>query len=183
MSKKPFGETKFAKFVKEKVMPVAGDVLGMVGDITGIEAIEKVGDLINSRKEESAEMMALHIEFEKYKLEWELEIQRREMENFKLEVQDKESARSREIQFMEANGGKRDWLMGAAVLVALIMYVGAFVFLAYGPVVPNEKKDLFNMGVGQVFTFAGMAFSYYLGTTRSSRVKDGVISKAINEKA
>jgi hypothetical protein len=45
--------------------------------------------------------------------------------------------------------------------------------------VPNEKKDLFNMGVGQVFTFAGMAFAYYLGTTRSSRMKDETLSKVV----
>jgi hypothetical protein len=67
--------------------------------------------------------------------------------------------------------------MGATVVIALAMYVGAIAFLAFGPVVPDEKKDLFNMGVGQVFTFAGMAFAYYLGTTRSSRMKDETISK------
>lgn len=175
MSKKPFSETKIGKFINEKVKPIAGDVIGIIGDVTGIEAIERVGDLINSRKEETAEMMALHMEFEKYKLEWQLEIQRLELEEFKTEIADKDSARNREISFMQANGGKRDWLMGAAVMVALLMYIGAFAFLAFGPPIHNEKKDLFNMGVGQVFTFAGMAFSYYLGTTRSSRIKDNVI--------
>lgn len=177
MSKKPFSETKVGKFIKEKVQPLAGDVIGIIGDVTGIEAIERVGELINSRKEESAEMMALAHEFEKYKLEWELEIQRLEMESFKLEVQDKESARSREVQFMQANGGKRDWLMAIVVLVALIMYIGAIAFLAFGPDVHDQKKDLFNMAIGQVFTFAGMAFAYYLGTTKSSRAKDETIKK------
>jgi hypothetical protein len=177
--KKPFKDTGVGKFLREKVAPIAGDVLQIVGDITGRESIEKIGQLLNDKKEQSAEAMALHMEFEKYKLEWEMELQRLELEIFKTELADRESARNREIQYMQANGGKRDWLMGAVVAVALVMYVCAFAFLAYGPVVPDGKKDLFNMGVGQVFTFVGMVFAYYLGTTKSSRTKDETIASAI----
>jgi hypothetical protein len=170
---------KFWQFVKEKVKPVIGDVVSIVGDVTGVEALEKVGDLLNRKRDEDAQVAALASEFEMRKLEFELEFQKLELESFRAEVADKESARSREVEFMKASGGKRDWLMGATVIIALLMYVGAFAFLAFGPVVPNEKKDLFNMGVGQVFTFAGMAFAYYLGTTRSSRMKDETLSKAV----
>jgi hypothetical protein len=170
---------KFWEFVKEKVQPVIGDVVSIVGDVTGIEAIEKVGDLLNRKRDEDAQIAALASEFELKKMEFEMELQRMELEYFKMEVADKQSARSREVEYLKATGGKRDWLMGATVIIALLMYVGAFAFLAFGPVVPNEKKDLFNMGVGQVFTFAGMAFAYYLGTTRSSRMKDETLSKAV----
>lgn len=176
-TKKPFKDSKFWKFVTEKIKPIAGDVLEVVGNVTGVEAIEKVGELLNNRKENDAQMQALAIEFERMRHEFEMDILRIEMETFKLEVEDKQSARLREVEFMKANGGKRDWLMGAAVIVALLMYVGAFAFLAYGPVVPDQKKDLFNMGIGQVFTFAGMVFAYYLGTTKQSRMKDETISK------
>lgn len=175
--KKPFKDTKFWKFVTEKIKPIAGDVLEIVGDVTGVGAIEKVGELLNNRKEDDTQMQAVAIEFELKKLEFEMEFQKLEMEQFKAEVADRDSARNREVEYMKANGGKRDWLMGAAVITALAMYIGAFAFLAFGPVVPQEKKDLFNMGVGQVFTFAGMAFAYYLGTTKTSRMKDETISK------
>ena len=174
--KKPFSETKVGQFV-DKIKPLVGNGLDFVGELTGNKAIEKIGEFLQDKKEQSPDMMAAHMEFEKYKLDWELELQRLELETFRLEVADKENARSREIQFMQANGGKRDWLMGSVVVVALLMYIGAFMFLAYGPDVHDQKKDLFNMGVGQVFTFAGMAFSYYLGTTKSSRLKDETISK------
>lgn len=175
MSSKPFNETKIGKFLKEKVKPIAGDVLEVVGDITGIDAIERVGSLINQRKEESAEMMALHIEFEKYKLEWELELQKLELEGFKAEAADRDSARNREIEVLKASNGKRDVMMISVVSCALFMYIAAFAFLAWGPEVADGKKDLFNMACGQVFTFAGMAFAYYLGTTRNSKQKDEVI--------
>ena len=174
--KKPFSETKVGQFV-DKIKPLVGNGLDFVGELTGNKAIERIGEFLQDKKDESPELMAAHMEFEKYKLEWELEIQRLDLEVFRLEVADKENARGREIDYMKQSGGKRDWLMAGVVGVALLMYIGAFVFLAYGPDVHEQKKDLFNMGVGQVFTFAGMAFSYYLGTTKSSRIKDETISK------
>jgi hypothetical protein len=168
---------KFWQFLKEKVQPVIGDAVSIVGDVTGIEAIEKVGDLLNRRRDEDAKIAALAEEFEMKRMEFEMELHRMDLEAFKIEVEDKQSARSREVEYLKATGGKRDWLMGSAVIIALLMYVGAFAFLAFGPIVPPEKKDLFNMGIGQVFTFAGMVFAYYLGTTRSSRMKDETISR------
>lgn len=186
MSKKPFKETKFGKFITETVKPIAGDVLNVVGDITGVEALEKVGDLLNAKRQDSVEAAAAAALFEEKKLEFELEFAKLEMEQYKaeterlqIELADTQSARTREIDMVKATGGKRDWLMGVTVVVALVMYIGGFLFLAYGPVVPSEKKDLFNMAVGQVLTFAGMVFSYYLGTTRSSRQKDDIIKKHI----
>jgi hypothetical protein len=179
MSEEKKKKGKFWEFVREKVKPVIGDVVSIVGDVTGIEAIEKVGDLLNKKRDEDAQIAALAEEFEMKKLEYQMELQRMEFEYFKTEIADKQSARSREVEYIKATGGKRDWLLGATVIIALVMYVGAFAFLAFGPIVPNEKKDLFNMGVGQVFTFAGMAFAYYLGTTRSSRMKDETLSKVV----
>ncbi len=192
-TRKPFGETKFGKFLKENVKPVAGTLLELGGNITGIGALEKVGSFLQEKaqeeNEEAVRYKALLIEFEQKKLEFELEFarldleeQKLELEAFRAETQDRDSSRNREIEFMKANGGKRDWLMGTAVIVALVMYVAGFAFLAFGPTVPPEKKDLFNMGVGQVFTFAGMVFAYYLGTTRSSRQKDNMIQQAVTKR-
>lgn len=178
MSKKPFKETKVGKFINEQVKPIAGDVLDFVGDVTGIEAISKVGDFLDKKADEDAQFKALQLEFEQKRHEWELEFAKLELEGYKAEVAEKGNARAREIDYVKTTG-KRDWLMGTAVIVALVMYIGGFAFLAYGPTVPPEKKDLFNMGVGQVFTFAGMVFSYYLGTTRSSRQKDDIIKNVV----
>lgn len=177
--KKKFKDTAVGRFIHEKVKPVAGDVLEFVGDVTGIEAIDKVGEFINKKADEDAQFRALQIELEEKRAQWELEFRKIELEELKAELADTQSARSREVEYMKSSGGKRDWLMGSAVIVALVMYVGGFAFLAYGPTVPQEKKDLFNMGVGQVFTFAGMVFSYYLGTTRSSRQKDDIIKNVV----
>jgi hypothetical protein len=183
--KKKFAETGVGKFINEKLKPIAGASLELIGDLTGRESIEKIGQFLSNKvsedSEQSLQFKALQIEFEEKKLEFELEFQRIEIELFKAEAADRESARNREIEYMKASGGKKDWLMGTAVIVALVMYIGAFSFLAYGPEIPEGKKDLFNMGVGQVFTFAGMVFAYYLGTTKSSRAKDDMIKRSIDK--
>jgi hypothetical protein len=68
MSEEKKKKGKFWEFVREKVKPVIGDVVSIVGDVTGIEAIEKVGDLLNKKRDEDAQIAALAEEFEMKKL-------------------------------------------------------------------------------------------------------------------
>jgi ABC-type multidrug transport system fused ATPase/permease subunit len=178
--KKPFSETKFAQFL-ERAKPVMGKVLEGVGAVTGKDVFTNVGKLLNDHTAETPEQAAIIAEFNQEQANYELELQKLEFETFKAEVADRDSARNREIQYLQASGGKRDWIFGTVVLVALTMYILAFLFLAYGPAVAAEKKDLFNMAVGQVLTFAGMAFSYYLGTTRNSMKKNEIIANATHQ--
>ncbi len=120
--------SKFAEFMRDKVKPVAGDIVELVGDVTGVEALEKVGQILNKGKEQREELRALDAEFQKYKLQWQLEMESIKMETgleeLRLEVEDRSNARSREVEFMKASGGKRDWLMGVVVITGLLMTVG-----------------------------------------------------------
>ncbi len=63
--KKPFKDTAFARFFRDKVKPALGDVADIAGDITGIEALNRVGDLLNAKRDEDATIAALASEFEK----------------------------------------------------------------------------------------------------------------------
>jgi hypothetical protein len=178
MSKKPFKETKLGKFI-DSAKPIVGSALDFVGEATGISIVEKIGEAIADKRDQSPENMALHQEFQSRKIEFELEMQRMDLDAFREEVKDRDSARSREVEYMKASGGKRDPMMFLVVGTALGVYVGIVVFMAAGPPIHPEKRDLFNMVIGQVLTFAGMAFAYYLGTTRSSKQKDDIISKSL----
>jgi len=175
--KKPFKDTKFWKFVTEKVKPIAGDVLEIVGDVTGVGAVEKVGELLNNRKEGDAQMQALSIEFELKKLEFEIEFQKLEMEQFKAEVADRDSARSREVEYMKANGGKRDWVQGGLVIFNMSILAAMLTFLAFRTV-PNENVRIFDMLLGGVVVSGAQSiFQYYFGSSKGSKEKDNTISK------
>jgi hypothetical protein len=184
--KKPIMEriadSKFAEFVREKVKPVAGDVLQIAGELTGIGAIEKVGEFLNKNKEDNEQVKALAVEFEKYKMQWQLEVESMIMQNgleeLRLEVQDRDSARSREVEFMKTTGGKRDWIMGVVVISGLIMMIFVLISLTFIQV-PEGNKELAYMSFGSVLTIGASIFAYYVGSSKSSRGKDETISRMV----
>jgi len=173
-------DSKFAEFVRDKVKPVAGDILHVVGDITGVEAIEKVGDFLNRNKENNEQIRALDMEFQKYKLEWQLEMERIIMqtglEELKAEVADRDSARSREVEFMRASGGKRDWLMGTVVVTGLLLVIGVVAVMVFVRI-PEENQRLADMSFGSVMSIGASIFAYYVGSSKSSRSKDETIGR------
>jgi hypothetical protein len=175
--------SKFAEFMRDKVKPVAGDIVELVGDVTGVEALEKVGQILNKGKEQREELRALDAEFQKYKLQWQLEMESIKMETgleeLRLEVEDRSNARSREVEFMKASGGKRDWLMGVVVITGLLMTVGVVACLVFIRI-PEENQRLADMTFGTVLGIGTSIFAYYVGSSRSSRHKDETISRAIN---
>lgn len=176
--KKPVGErikgSKFGAFIRDKVKPVAGDILEIAGDITGIQALETVGAFLNGQKHKSDEHNALALEFEKMRLNFELEMTRldmqTELEYYKAEVEDRSSAREREAAFLNATG-KRDWLMGAVVIVGLMLTVGVVLSLIF-VVIPIENQRLADMSFGSVLSIGTSIFAYYVGSSRGSYLKD-----------
>lgn len=176
--KKPVGElikgSKFGAFIRDKVKPVAGDILEIAGDITGIQALETVGAFLNGQKHKSDEHNALALEFEKLRLNFELEMTRLDLETdlefYKAEVNDRDSARVREAAFLNATG-KRDWLMGAVVIVGLLLTVGVVLSLIF-IVIPIENQRLADMTFGSVLSIGTSIFAYYVGSSRGSHMKD-----------
>ena len=187
--KRPIGkrihDSKFGAFVRDKVKPVAGDVLKMVGDVSGIEAIERVGDFLNANKTKDEAHKDLALEFERYRLEWQLEMHRidiqNELESYKAEVDDRTSARLRESEFTKATG-RRDWLMGAVVLTGLGLLVATVLTLIF-VVIPPENQRLADMCFGAVMSIGASIFSYYVGSSKSSFIKDHTINSITNAKS
>lgn len=187
MSDKPklidrFKQSKFAEFMRDKVKPIAGDIVEIVGDVTGVDAIERVGQLLNQGKENREELKALDAEFQKFEMTWKQEMIKIEhdfeIEQLRIEIQDRDSARNREIAFMNANGGKRDWLMGIVVITGLILTCGVVAALIFWKV-PEENQRLADMCFGSILSIGASIFAYYVGSSKSSRHKDETIAKAM----
>jgi hypothetical protein len=176
-------ESKFGQFVSNKLTPVAGDVLEIVGDITGVETIERVGEFLNKKKDESPQLRDAAIEFEQYKLQWQLEIQQlllsHELEVYREEVKDRDSARTRESSFT-ASLGKRDWLMAVVVISGLLALIGVITTLVFVQI-PTENQRLADMCFGAVMSIGASIFSYYVGSSKSSHSKDETIKAIIHE--
>jgi len=145
--KKPFKETGLGKFLLgtgSSIVNTIGDVLpdkGILGIVKNL--IDKDPDLSNGQKAEAHDRL---------------------VELYRLEVEDRDSARKREVGLRKYG---TDWMFNMTGIVGLT----AFAFLVYTVVtteVPESNKEIFIHLLGIVEGVALSIFGYYFG----SAIKD-----------
>jgi hypothetical protein len=148
--KKKFSETKVGKFLKDK----APSILNTVGDVlpnNGVLGIVK--NLIGSSEELSAEDK--QIAFDHLK------------EMYALEVQDKDSARNREIEVAKMH--KFDFLFYLTGIIGL----GVFCFIVYAIVyltIPEANKEIWIHLIGISEGVVLSIFGYYFGSSMKKNI-------------
>ena len=152
-TKKPFKETGLGKillnvipgFVKgaSKVLPDSG-VLGIIKNL-----IDSDPDMSEEEKTQAHNQL---------------------IELYKLEVEDRDSARKREAAIVTAGG--KDWMMSLTGIIGL----AAFAFIVYTVVttnVPESNKEIFIHMIGIVEGVALSIFGYYFGSAVKKEDKNG----------
>jgi len=152
-TKKPFKETGLGKILLSvlpgavkgvsKVLPDSG-VLGVIKNL-----IDTDPDMTDEEKAAAHDQL---------------------VELYRLEVEDRDSARKREAAII-ASGGK-DWMMTLTGIVGL----AAFAFLVYTVVttqVPESNKEIFIHMIGIVEGVALSIFGYYFGSAVKKDDKNG----------
>ncbi len=150
---KKLKESKVGAWLKDK----APKVLEIVSDLTGIEALDRVSDLIKG------ESMSLQD-----KLEFERLLSEERMEVMRLEVERIKNAQDREVGVVQATG-KPDyfqWAVGAVGLgvFAMIVVNGLFYDIV------NEKVYFHLLGIVEGIVLG--IFGYYFGSSLGSKNKD-----------
>ncbi|MTI33312.1 hypothetical protein [Xanthovirga aplysinae] len=152
--KKPFKETAVGKLLQKK-LPQAMKVIGNVLPDKGVLGIVK--NLVqHERGLSDEEKKQLRVALKNY-----------ELELTRLELEDRVSARQREIEVKRT--GMTDWLMiasGATALGSFILIVLAVIFL------PMKNSSLFHQLLGMVEGVALTVFAYYFGTSKSAVEKE-----------
>ena len=151
--KKPFKETGLGKillsvipgFIKgaSKALPDSG-VLGVIKNL-----IDTDPDMSDEEKAAAHDQL---------------------VELYRLEVEDRDSARKREAAIVNAGG--KDWMMSLTGIVGL----AAFAFLVYTVVttnVPESNKEIFIHMIGIVEGVALSIFGYYFGSAVKKDDKNG----------
>lgn len=142
-NKKPFNKTKLGKFLKEtapSILDVIGNVLpdrGILGIVKNL--IDKDDNMTPDDKSEAHKQL---------------------VELYELEVMDRDSARTREVNLRKYG---TDWMFNATGIVGLL----AFAFLVYTVVttnVPEGNKEIFIHMIGIVEGVALSIFGYYFGS-------------------
>ena len=142
-NKKPFKETGLGKFLLgagSTIIDVVGDALpdkGLLGVVKNL--IDKDPNLSEDQKSEAHDRL---------------------VELYRLEVEDRDSARKREVNLRKYG---TDWMFNLTGIVGL----SAFAFLVYTVVttqVPASNKEIFIHLIGIVEGVALSIFGYYFGS-------------------
>jgi len=141
MSKKPFKETKVGKFITDKLPGFVGDILPDKG-VLGI-----VKNLIDNDPELSPEdKAAMHQEV---------------VDLYRLEVEDRDSARKREVE--KAKAGGLDFMFNLTGLIGLL----SFAFIIYAIVylqIPENNKEVWIHTIGIIEGIVLSIFGYFYGS-------------------
>lgn len=147
--KNKFKDTVVGKFINEKaphILNIIGDVLpdkGTLGIVKNI--ISNDPDLTPEEKQE---------------------IHSRLVDFYKLEVEDRNSAREREVNIIEKGGN--DWMMNATGIIGL----GSFLILIFAIVfitVPESNSELLIHTTGIVEGIVLSIVGYYFGSVAKNR--------------
>ena len=141
MSKKPFKETKVGKFITDKLPGFVGNILPDKG-VLGI-----VKNLIDNDPELSPEdKAAMHQEV---------------VDLYRLEVEDRDSARKREVE--KAKTGGVDFMFNLTGLIGLL----SFAFIIYAIVylqIPENNKEVWIHTIGIIEGIVLSIFGYFYGS-------------------
>jgi len=152
-AKKPFKETGLGKILLSVLPGVVKGASKVLPDSGVLGVIKNLIDTDPDMSEE--EKAAAHDQL---------------VELYRLEVEDRDSARKREASI--AATGRSDWMMTLTGIVGL----AAFAFLVYTVVttqVPESNKEIFIHMIGIVEGVALSIFGYYFGSAVKKEDKNG----------
>ncbi len=142
---KKLKDTKIGKFLAEKaphVLDVAGALLpdaGLLGVVKNL--IDKDPSLSPEDKEQIHQQL---------------------VELYKLEVEDRDSARKREVEITKAGGN--DWMMNLTGVVGLFCFIFIVYSVVYIPEVLHNELFVHLMGMVEGVVI-GNIFAFYYGTS------------------
>lgn len=155
--KKKFGQTTVGKLLKASVGLINPTLGSLINGNMGIE--EVIASIKNSDAPSEDKIRAQELILEAYEAE----------------VQDRASARQREMQAIAS--GSNDILFKTVGWGITLSFV-AVVFGAIGIwEVPKESMRLFDMGFGAVVAAFTQVIGYYFGSSASSKHKTNIMTK------
>ena len=148
--RKPFFQTAVGSVLKG----VAGVVApGLVGALDGVGSLREAIQVIDDSTEPAEIKVKLR--------ELALEQERIELEAFEAEVDDRNSAREREIELAKVGGDNRlQWVIGWGATIIFAVMIAALVFLD----IPEEKQRLFDIALSYVSGVFTLICSYFFGS-------------------
>ena len=144
----------------------------------GKEAVEeKFGiDLgkLTSSEEGLIKLKEIEVEHEQFLVTAAQREAERELEGFREEVKDKNSARERDAQFLKA--GTRNYRADTMYFLAVVV-IGLLVWAVLASQLDEYAKGIITLVLGRFLGYLDNIYNFEFGTTRSSKQKDATIEQ------
>lgn len=139
---------------------------------------EKLGidiDKALGTEEGRIKLKQLEMEHEQWLVEADIRRNEQELQGFKIEVEDRGSARARDAEFIKAgtHNSRADMMFILAVIV-----ICGLVYIVWKDQSVNEYvKGIFTLVLGRFLGYLDNIYNFEFGTTRNSRTKDVTIEQ------
>ena len=123
--------------------------------------------------EDVARLRQVQYDHEERLLELGIEKAKQDLEEFKTEVQDKNSARERDSWFIKM--GQHNWRADIMVLIAALAVAGLVYLVWKDDTLTEYVKGIVTLVLGRFLGYLDNIYSFEFGTTRGSKDKDETI--------
>jgi len=144
------GTSRVGDFLR-KIKDVSPSILEVASQLTGINGLNAIGDIIKGDPNLTENQKDLALE--------ELKL---DIKEYEIQVADRNSARNRQVEI--AKSGKKDLLYNVSGFIGL----GVFAFVVYSIVfldIPSSNKEIFIHLIGIVEGVALSIFGFFFGSS------------------
>lgn len=153
-------DTKIGKFLSEKAPQAIEFVGDILPDSGGLGLVKNLIKTLHLSPEEIEEANRLIIETQ--------------LEYYRIDAQDRASARTRETELAKSDG--TDWLMYATGVTGLASFIVMVFAVIWIPSVRDNDLFVHLMGIIEGVVITSL-FAYYFGSSKSSSDKNRIIDR------
>jgi hypothetical protein len=125
--------------------------------------------------EEIAKLRQAQFDHEERLIELGIEKAKQDLEAFKEEVKDRDSARNRDAWYVRM--GRHNWRADIMVLIAALAVAGLVYLVWSTPGINEYVKGIVTLVLGRFLGYLDNIYSFEFGTTRGSKDKDDTIKQ------
>lgn len=161
------------KKIVSAVAPTLATALG--GPLAGMATKQIAGAILGNENAKEAELEAaitaggpdMLVKLKELDQQFEIKLRELGLELEKLDVQDRASARAREIAV-------RDWVPPTLAIGNFVAFC-SMLYLMFSRQIPETNRDVFYILLGTLAGNLGAVMTYYFGSSSGSRAKDEIL--------
>lgn len=152
--------------------PLAGMAVRQIGTALGLDDTATQDDVMQAVARADPEALT---KIKQVEADFKIKMKELDISLAKLEVEDRSSARNREVN-------ARDKTPRVLAYLIVSLYIGVQVYLITGNVIPGEMREMVMRALGTLDAILGGIFAYYFGSSIGSKEKSSQLDQLIASK-